>query len=83
MKYTHNKTQQSKNSLKNKPKKCRIYGWDNSIVLAKYLNKLSTPIKNQRDYDRMKEKEFGMTKEQYQKTNNIKFIPSGTFFIKK
>lgn len=61
----------------------RIYGWDNSIVLAKYLNKLSTPIKNQRDYDRMKEKEFGMTKEQYQKTNNIRYIPSEPIFKRK
>ena len=61
-----------KKKRKSKTKRERIYGWDNSIVLAKYLNKLSTPIRNQHDYDQMKEKEFSMTKLEYQRANNIK-----------
>jgi hypothetical protein len=59
--------------------KKRIYGWDNSLVPARYLNKLSIPIRNQADYDRMKEKEFGMTKEQYQIKNNIWVAPKNQF----
>jgi hypothetical protein len=62
--------------------KKRIYGWDNSIVPVRYLNKLSTTIRNQSDYDRMKEQEFGMTKIEYQLKNNIWVAPEG-YFVQK
>jgi hypothetical protein len=42
-----------------------IYGWHGEVVPRSFLDKLSTPIRNQYDYDRMREKELGMSKEEY------------------
>jgi hypothetical protein len=42
-----------------------IYGWHGEVVPRTFLDKLSTPIKTQYDYDRMREKEVGMSKEEY------------------
>lgn len=51
-----------------------IYGWNGDLVPRTYLDKLSTPIRNQNDYDRMKQKELGMTYDEYLKRNNLQHL---------
>lgn len=48
-----------------------IYGWSGELMPRSYLNKLSSPINTQRDYDRMMEKQLGYTQEEYNKRNRI------------
>jgi hypothetical protein len=69
------------NLLRDKPRKARtkstpkrresIYGWSGELMPRTYLDKLSTPIHTQGDYDRMMEKQLGYAHDEYLKRNKI------------
>lgn len=54
-----------------------IYGWSGDLMPRSYLDKLSTPIKTQTDYDRMMERQLGYNREEYLKRNR-----QGVYFSK-
>jgi hypothetical protein len=67
--------------LRGKPQKAKtksvknrrqsIYGWSGELMPRSYLDKLSTPIHTQSDYDRMMERQLGYSQEEYAKRNKI------------
>jgi hypothetical protein len=52
-----------------KQRRQSIYGWSGELMPRTFLDKLSTPIKTQNDYDRMMERQLGYGRDEYAKRN--------------
>jgi len=69
--YRHRITRDKPRTRNTTRRRSSIYGWSGEVMPRTYLDKLSTPIKTQRDYDRMMEKTMGYDQTEYRRRNKI------------